>query len=221
MSRVRTAASVVALIVLICTSAACSSGSSKPSAAVLDQRAAAQSRAAVLRARKAAVARRAAATRRRIAVARAKRLARIRTTRTSIATESATSPAGDLATIERMLSHLNTSFSASVASGITTSEVANFWVGNNVYTSDECGSFEMARGQGVVAEALIIQPDSLVPSPGWVDPVTGQVPTGRIYAMTIDEIQTLVTTGQQRTRSLTVHVTVRPDDHARLFLRCR
>ena len=62
--------------------------------------------------------------------------------------------------------------------------------------------------------------NSLSPSPGWVDPVIGKSPRGRIYRMAIDEIQTLVPTGQKRMRTLSVHVTVQSDGDARFFLRC-
>jgi hypothetical protein len=89
-----------------------------------------------------------------------------------------------------------------------------------VYSGDQCRAFEHARGQGVVSEQIVMYPNSLSPAPGWVDPVIGKVPKGRIYRMGINEIQTLVTTGGQRVLPQWIHVTVQSDGRARLFLRC-
>jgi hypothetical protein len=89
-----------------------------------------------------------------------------------------------------------------------------------VYTGNQCNAFETARGQGIVSEMLVVHPESLAPAPGWVDPVIGRVPNGRIYRMAITEIQTLVPTGPQRSRILPIHVTVKADGVARLFFRC-
>ena len=119
------------------------------------------------------------------------------------------------------MASLNAAFRAGVSAGISNSEGANYWVGADVYTAGDCGAFEAARGRGIVSEALVVHADSLTPAPGWVDPAIGRIPQGRIYQMAIDEIQTLVTTGQQRERTFPIHVTVNRDGHARLFLRCR
>jgi hypothetical protein len=72
-----------------------------------------------------------------------------------------------------------------------------------------------------VSESIVVRGNSLVRAPGWIDPVVGKVPRGRIYQVTIDETQTLVSTGQQRSRTLSIHVTVESDGRARLLLRCR
>ena len=123
-----------------------------------------------------------------------------------------------LAAIRKTVDALNAAFLAGVSSGITNSTTANHWVGSGAYTADQCVSFESARGQGIVSEHIVTR--ALESAPGWVDPMTGRVPHGRIYRMTVDEIQTLVTTGQQRARTLSIPVIVRPDGHAQLFLRC-
>jgi len=225
MSRGRTAAIAVALIAIISLCGACSSGGSKGTAAA-DKRAAAANKAAAAKNRAAIVKRRAAVAKRRAKAAKKPKHAKPRvapatTTPTSIETVASTTPGADLAAIQGTVDALNAAFRAGVSNGISNSEGANYWVGADVYTAGECGAFEAARGQGIVSENLVVHVDSLTPAPGWVDPVIGQVPQGRIYQMAIDEIQTLVTTGQQRERTFPIHVTVRSDGHARLFLRCR
>ncbi len=134
---------------------------------------------------------------------------------------ASTSSNDPLTAIQKTVDDLNRAFATSVSSGVMNSAVANHWVATGVYTGNECISFEMARGQGVVSEHLTVHPETLVATPGWVDPVIGGVPAGRIFELAIDETQTLVTTGQQRGRTLWIHVTVESDGNARLFLRCR
>lgn len=202
-------------MVTILVFGACSSESSKPTTAELDRRSAAAIRADNKRAR-AVAARKAAAKARQ----KAKLEAGGVTTPTRIEMLASRSASGDLAEIQRTVGLLNAAFRASVAAGITISARANHWVGAGVYSGDQCAAFEAARGQGIVAEEIVIHPDSLVPTPGWVDPVIGRVPPGRIYQMVIDENQTLATTGQRRGHTMRIHVTVKPDGNARLFLRC-
>ncbi|HTK15758.1 MAG TPA: hypothetical protein VL769_05150, partial [Acidimicrobiia bacterium] len=149
------------------------------------------------------------------------RAATTTTTTTTLVTQANISPADDPAAIGKTVDALNAAFDASVAAGIMNSATANHWVVDRVYSGSQCIAFESARGQGVVSERIVVHPNSLSPSPGWVDPVIGRVPRGRIYRIAIDEIQTLVPTGQQRARTLSVHVTVQSDGIARLFLRCR
>jgi hypothetical protein len=217
MSRGRTAALVVALITTITVFGACSSGSSKPTTAELDRRSAAAIRADAKRARAVASRKAAAAARRKARLAKAPGAV---TTPTSIGTVASTTPSGDLVAIQRTVARLNAAFRASVATGITNSTFANHWVVAGVYSGDQCAAFEAARGRGIVAEELVIHPESLVRTPGWVDPVIGRVPQGRIYRVMVDEIQTLVTTGQRRALTMAIHVTVRPDGNAHLVLRC-
>ena len=215
MSRGRTAAIAAALIAITLLLGACGSGSSKSSPEENDRRAAALIKATAAHQRALAVKRKAAAVKR-----HAKRIAKRRSTTRAIQTRARTSATHDVSAIQRAVDELNSAFRVSVASGITNSKVANFWVGGGVYSGDQCVAFETARGQGIVSEMLVVHPESLTPAPGWVDPVIGRVPHGRIYQMAIDEIQTLVPTGQQRARTLPIHVTVKPDGAARLFLRC-
>src|SRR5437870_3945274 len=215
MSRGRTAATAVALIVIISLLGACGSGSSKSSPAENDRRSVALNKKAAAQKRTLAVKRKAAAARR-----HAKRIAKLRNRRHIITTQAHISAANDAAAIQRTVDALNAAFRAGVAAGITNSEVANHWVRPGVYTGDQCSAFETARGQGIVSEMLVVHPESLAPAPGWVDPVIGRVPNGRIYRMAITEIQTLVPTGQQRARTLPIHVTVKADGVAHLFFRC-
>jgi hypothetical protein len=140
-------------------------------------------------------------------------------TSTTIVTASESSNDALIA-IQQTVDDLNRAFTTSVSSGVMYSTVANHWVGTDVYTGNECISFEMARGRGVVSEHLTVHPETLAATPGWLDPAIGKVPAGRIFALAIDEMQTLVTTGQQRGRTLWIHVTVESSGRARLFLRC-
>ncbi|MDQ1481491.1 MAG: hypothetical protein QOI44_2352 [Actinomycetota bacterium] len=212
MSRGRAAAIAIAFVALISLLGACGSGSSGSDIAAADRRAAAQNKAAAARTRLAVA---------RFRATQARHRARLATTTTTIVTQAEISPADDLAAITNTVAALNAAFDASVAAGITSSATANHWVDDHVYSGTQCMAFESARGQGIVAERLALHPSSLSPSPGWVDPVVGKVPRGRIYRIAIDEIQTLVPTGQQRARTLSVHVTVQSDGNARFFLRCR
>jgi hypothetical protein len=214
MSRGRVVAIGVALVVMIGVFAECSSGNSNSSTAAADRRAAAAINADAARNR--------AITARRQAAARARQQQQQTSTTTprTVETQAATTVGQDLASIQHTVDSLNAAFRTSVASGITSSLTANHWIDAGAYSRDTCTAFETARGQGIVAEELVIQPTSLTPAPGWVDPTIGQVPAGRIYQVQIQEIQTLVTTGQQRSRDFTIHVTVRPDGRARLLLRC-
>ena len=235
MSRGRSAAVAAALIALISLLGACSSGNSSEKTLAADKRSAAANKAAAAQNRALVARRRATARARRLetpttpkrtapttptpkVVTRA--VTRVVTTPTTIVTQASTTPSDDLSAIESTVDALNSAFHSSVSSGITNSTTANYWVGDGSYTGDQCVSFESARGQGIVAENIVVHTDSLVSAPGWVDPVIGKVPQGRIYQLAIDEIQTLVTTGQQRARTFPIHVTVQPDGHARLFLRC-
>lgn len=225
MSRGRTVTIAAGLLAMLALWAACSSSSSK-SPAERDREAQAKIHATVVqRNRVAAVQRRKAAARRRaVAVRRATMRANLYrngfATKRGVSTRASVSPVTDPQTVQSLVDALNSAFSAGVAVGIRNSETANFWVGAGVYTAGQCGAFEAARGQGVVSEALIVHTDTFRRSPGWVDPVIGRAPTGRVYRVVIDEIQTLVPTGQHRARTFPVHVTIRPDGRARLFLRC-
>jgi len=120
-----------------------------------------------------------------------------------------------------MVDGLNAAFRSGVASGIKRSATANYSVGNKTASRQICMAFETARSRGVVAEQIVVHAGSLEPAPGWIDPMNGTVPGGRTYRMVIDEIQTLVTSGQQRARTLAIHVNVGADGRARLFLRCQ
>jgi hypothetical protein len=217
MSRGRTAAIVVALMMTITVFGACSSGTPKPTTAELDRRSAAAIKADVKRTRTAALRKAAAATRRKARLAKNPGAV---TTTTSVETLARRSQRFVLAAIQRTVDRLNSAFRRSVATGITNSTIANHWVAAGVYSGGQCAAFEAARGHGIVAEEIVIHPASLVRTPGWVDPVIGQVPRGRIYQVVIDEIQTLVTTGQRRGLTMAIHATVRPDGNAHLVLRC-
>ena len=138
----------------------------------------------------------------------------------TVASAGGSVAAADLAAIQKMLGQLNSAFRTSVAAGIAASELANYYVSAGVYPSAQCTAFETAGGAGVVSETLAVQPGSLAPAPGLVDPVLRAVPQGRIYSVVLDEIQTIVTTGEQRQLSVGTHVSVLPGGSARLFLRC-
>ena len=221
MSRGRAAALAVALFALTSILGACSTSSDGSSIAAIDQQAANANRAAATRNR-AAVARQRALMRHRRATSTTKpTLAKTATTTSTTILTTSISSSDALTSIQKTVDDLNAAFGTSVSSGVMNSTVANHWVGTGVYTGNECVSFEMARGGGVVAEHLAVHPETLSATPGWVDSVIGQVPQGRVFQMAIDETQTLVTTGQQRSRTLWIHVTVQSDGKARLFLRCR
>jgi hypothetical protein len=213
MSRGPAAGIASAFVALILLLSACDSGNSRSDIAAADRRSAARNAAAAARNRLAVA---------RFRAAQAKRRARLATstTTTTVATAARVSRVTDLAAVTKTVDALNAAFDASVPAGVTNSATANHWVADRVYSANQCIAFESARGQGVVSERIVVHPDSLSASPGWVDPVIGRAPRGRIYRIVIDEIQTLVPTGQQRARTLSVHVTVQSDGNARLFLRC-
>jgi hypothetical protein len=107
-----------------------------------------------------------------------------------------------------------------VSEGIAASTVANYWVGAGVYTADQCGAFESANGGDRISVLLVPRAYSLRADPGWVDPVIGAMPQGRIYTVDFDDIRTDVSTGAQRRTFERVHVTVLGDRGANLLLRC-
>jgi hypothetical protein len=214
-------ASSVALAVLIGLGGACGSDSAKSSA---QQKRAAHARAvATARAKKVArarqVARRRAVVRRRArAAAYARQTRRAQLVRARRA--RASNPAGDLAAIERSAARLNGAFDRSVARGIKRSAGLNYWVAAGVYDRAVCMAFAAESGEGVVAETLVVHPETLQATPGWVDPAVGRIPKGRIYSVAIDEIQTLVPTGEQRVALRELHATVGRDRRARFFFDC-
>ena len=129
-------------------------------------------------------------------------------------------PAADLAAVERSFTALNAAFHKGVAPGIVQSIAANYWVAAGHYTAAQCTKFEADRGEGVVAEAFAIQPTTFRADTGWVDPVVGKAPTGRVYSFTVDNIQTLVPTGETRRQSGVMHASVNPAGVAHLIFRC-
>ena len=48
----------------------------------------------------------------------------------------------------------------------------------------------------------------------------GKAPTGRIYSVSVDNIQTLVPTGEKRTQTAVMHASVNSLGVAHLFFRC-
>jgi hypothetical protein len=72
----------------------------------------------------------------------------------------------------------------------------------------------------VVSEAFVVHPDTLQPVTGWVDPTVGKTPTGRIYAVSVDNIQTLVPTGEKRTQTAVMRASVNSLGVGHLFFRC-
>jgi hypothetical protein len=218
MARGRTAFLAVACVVLVSILGACNTSSSGSDYAAADRRSAAANSIVAARNRRAVARRRAAAAQRRARISTKPPSGR--TTPTTIVTQASISRSGDVSAIRKTFDALNAAFDASVASGITSSAAANHWVADGTYTDNQCVAYELARSQGVVSERLVLHQNALSPSPGWVDPAIGKVPRGRIYRIAIDEIETLVPTGQQRARTLSVHVTVQSDGNARLLLRC-
>lgn len=213
--RRRSTALVVALIASTLFLGACGSDNSSARAADLaDQKAAARYRAAL--ARRWAT----AAVRPRTAKKPSTTSTSTPAPPTTIKTQARTTAAKDLSASRRMVKSLNAAFRHGVASGIASANAVNFWVLEGSYSGEQCTAFQSTRGRGLVSERLALHADSLVPSPGWVDPVLGKVPAGRIYRVTVDETQTLVPTGQHRSRKLSIHVTVESDGRARLLLRC-
>jgi len=130
-----------------------------------------------------------------------------------------TTVAGDVAAIQQTIDTVNAAFAKGVAAGIAASEFANYYVSAGVYSEGECSAFEAARGLGVVADRLVVR--SVTPTPGWVDPILRGVPKGRVYGLTMDDIQTQIVTKQTRTQTVTTHATVGAKGRAQLFFRCR
>ena len=126
----------------------------------------------------------------------------------------------DLAAIQATLARLNAAFRTGVADGIAMSETVNYRVVTGTYSASKCAAFEAQRGGGVVQESLALHSGSLRADPEWTDPVTGLRPVGRVYGLVLDDVQTLVPTGEQRSASFSTHATVRTDGHALLFLSC-
>lgn len=219
----RAVAVLAAALAMLGLLGACSAGDTSPSAFRRTQDQLAATRARLARQRAQAL-RQSRARHRSGAAAKAghpvRRLYLTPTTRPAVRARLASVTSTDVAAIRAAVDRLDAAFRTSVAAGVKRSETANYWVGAGVYTAGQCNAFETARGGGIVAETITVHLETLTPSPGWVDPVIGRVPAGRIYRMRIDELQTVVTTGERRFRSLTVHVTVRPNHRARLFLRC-
>jgi hypothetical protein len=129
--------------------------------------------------------------------------------------------ASDTAAIQHTIDAIDAAFAKSVVDGIAASDTANYYIGAGVYTDAECSAFETARGLGVVSDRLVLDPGSVVSTPGWVDPVLGTVPQGRVYALTMDDVETQLSTQQQRTQMVATHATVESDGQALLFLACK
>jgi len=213
----------VALAVLIALAGACgSSGSqkSKPSGGTAAHaRAVATARAKQAARRRRVVAHRRAVQRRRARAALARRQRARRAAAARLAASRA-NPEADLAAIARSVNRLNAAFGRSVRRGIARAAASNYWVAARVYTRRECRAFAADAGEGRVAEMLVLHPETLTATPGWVDPSVGRVPNGRIYAVGVDEIQTLVPTGEQRVLSQQLRATVGRDGRARFLFRC-
>jgi len=115
---------------------------------------------------------------------------------------------------------VNAAFDKSVEMGIAASEAANYYIHAGVYTDSQCSTFETARGLGQVSDHLVLRAGSVVPTPEWIDPVLRAVPSGRIYALSLDDVETQVPTHQQLTTAVNTHAAVLPNGQALLFLRC-
>ena len=129
--------------------------------------------------------------------------------------------AADAAAIQQAIDTVNAAFAKGVAAGIAASEFANYYVGAGIYSDGECSAFEAGRGLGIVADRLVVHPGSIVPTPGWVDPVLHGTPKGRVYGLTMTDLQTQIQTKQTRAQSVTTHATVGANGRAQLFFRCR
>jgi hypothetical protein len=213
----RRIATSVALVAVVGMLGACSSDSSNASkqhkrAAHARVAAARRAKQAARRQIRRAVARQRArvAARRQAQQARALRMRRAR----------AASPARDLERIQLSVQRLNAAFDKGVGRGIARSVALNYWVGAGVYDAAACTAFESGGGDGVVAETLVVHPETFRATPGWIDPAVGRAPEGRLYTVGVDEIQTLVPTGEQRTRQHDLHASVGRDGRAQLFFRC-
>jgi len=178
---------------------------------------------------KAANAKRATATARKKQHARAAQLAarrrafaaavRKKKRTTAVLTSANVTPADDLAAVQRTVRSINRAFKLGVAAGISRSLAANYWVATGDYSGRQCAAFERKLGLGIVSEAVFVGRRTFRPSPGWVDPVIGRVPSGRIYSFRISTIQTQVRSGEHRKRTSVIHATVR-GGRAHLFFRC-
>jgi len=216
----RTVALSVALAVLVGLAGACSSVDSKTSSAA-HARAVAAARAKKAAHRRQVAHRRAVRRRRARATAAARRLNQVQDARfVRTRRPRAANPAADLARIERSVNRLNAAFDRSVARGIARSASLNYWVSRRVYDRADCIAFESSLGERAVAERLVVHPETLRATPGWVDTAVGRTPGGRIYAVAVDEIQTFVPTSEQRVTLRDLHATVGRDGRARLFFRC-
>ena len=129
-------------------------------------------------------------------------------------------PEADLAAITRSVNRLNVAFRRSVRQGIVRATALNYWATTGVYTRRQCRAFAADAGEGAVAEMLVLHPETLTATPGWVDPTVGRAPGGRVYLVGVDEIQTFVPTGEQRMLAQQLRATVGRDGRARLFFRC-
>ena len=129
--------------------------------------------------------------------------------------------AADAAAIQQAIDTVNAAFAKGVAAGIAASEFANYYVGAGIYSDGECSAFEAGRGLGIVADRLVVHPGSIVATPGWVDPLLRGVPKGRVYALTMTDVQTQIVTKQTRSQVVTTHATVGVKGRAQLFFRCR
>lgn len=234
----RAIASIVAFTVLVAVLGACGGTTSKSTnTSVPAQAASARASVAAARKRIAAAQLQVARQRRALTAALRRRQQEAATTTTTSTTapkvaaaptsstqvpvvSDTPSVASDTAAVQHTIDAVNAAFAKSVATGIAASETANYYISVGVYTDSQCSTFETARGLGQVSDRLVLHPGSVVPSPGWVDPVLGSVPGGRIYSLAMDDVETQLSTGQERTTSVTTHATVLPDSQALLFLRC-
>jgi hypothetical protein len=249
MGKGRTVALIVAFVLLISLVGGCggssNSANAKAAARTAAQAKAARVKVAAARKRLAAAQLRVARQRRALAAAIRRRhqhalAAATSTTTTTTAPKvappkptprpgapstSTTTPvrtvARDIVAIQHTIDTMNEAFAKGVANGIAASEAANYYISAGVYTAGQCSAFEAARGLGVVSDQLLVHSGSVAPTPGWVDPVLRAVPGGRIYSLSMADVQTLVGTQQHRIQSVSTHATVQPNGRALLFLRCK
>ena len=221
--RGRTAALSAALALVIVLAGACGSGgSSKPAAkgsTASHARAVAIARAKRAARHRRAVAHRRTVQRRRARAALVRRQRARRATAVRLAALRAT-PESDLAAITRSVNRLNAAFGQSVRRGIARAAAMNYWAATGVYTRRQCRLFAANAGERLVAEQLLLHPETLAATPGWVDPAVGRAPGGRIYLVGVDEVQVFVPTGEQRVLSQQLRATVGRDGRARFFFRC-
>src|SRR5262249_19430964 len=135
-------------------------------------RAAATSRAKKAQHRR-VVAHRRAVRRRRAAAALAVRRELARRARAARLAASRATPEADLAAITRSVNRLNVAFRRSVRQGIVRATALNYWATTGVYTRRQCRAFAADAGEGAVAEMLVLHPETLTATPGWVDPAVG------------------------------------------------